>query len=489
MAINSPQEGIETPLFASNTIPLCVDLDGSLIKSDTLWEGFWAALRKHPIACLAACIAFLTSRAKFKQRISRLAVADPAHLPYRQDVLAFLRVEADAGRPLFLVTAADESVARQVAGHLKLFGRVIASDGIVNCKGRKKLEAIRQVSGEFLYLGDSTADLAVWRASAGAIVVGGTKHILRKLNQSDVRIYRLFPNRTGRARAITRAIRIHQWPKNLLVFLPVFLGHRMFDPTVWKPALLVFAVFCLTASFNYVVNDLLDLEADRLHIRKRERPFAAGDLSIAAGFWLAICLAVCGLAGGLVLPMMARFWVVAYLVSSLFYSFHLKTRLLADVVGLSGLYVVRVMAGGAATAIVISPWTLAFCLFLFYSLALVKRFGELRMLSEEYGVPARRGYRKADLPVVAALGASSGIVSVVIFALYISSPEVRGNYCSPARLWLACPVILYWFGRIWILANRGNVAEDPLVFAFKDRISYLAGVCIAAIWLAASICR
>jgi 4-hydroxybenzoate polyprenyltransferase len=482
-----PNRGEQSALPFSNTVPLCVDLDGTLIRSDTLWEGFWSALRSHPLACLWSCFSLLVSRAQFKRNIARLAIAETAHLPYREEVLAFLRSEARAGRPLILVTAADELVARRVAEHLQIFSQVVASDGTVNRIGNRKLEAIRAIAAEFLYAGDSMADLPVWKAAAGAIVVGSSRQVLRALQRNEVQVVRHFPDATRRLEAVRRALRIHQWPKNFLVFLPIFLGHRVRDLHVWTSGALAALAFCLAASFGYVVNDLLDLEADRRHLQKRTRPFACGDLPITMGFVLLASLTVASVGLCLTLPLEARLSVAAYLVFSLSYSFYLKTKLLADVVGLAILYALRVIAGGTATGIVISPWTLAFCLFLFYSLALMKRLGELRLLPDHQFAPSRRGYRKADLPVIGALGAASGILSVVVFALYINSPEVRDHYRSPTWLWLACPVILYWFGRIWILANRGDVAEDPLLFSLKDKVSYVVGACIALIWLLASV--
>jgi 4-hydroxybenzoate polyprenyltransferase/phosphoglycolate phosphatase-like HAD superfamily hydrolase len=473
----------------STGVPLYVDLDGTLIKSDTLWEGFWAALRRHPLACLWACLDLVFRRAELKQRIAQLAMADPAQLPYRMDVLAFLRREAQAGRPLILATAADESIARGVAKHLRLFAQVIASDGETNRKGVRKLEAISKVAGDFVYAGDSTADVTVWKASAGAIVVGGNRKVLRDLSRDGVRVLKYFPAGRQPLRAFMGAIRVHQWPKNLLALLPIFLGHKTLDLSVWASGVLVVLIFCLTASFGYIVNDLLDLEADRQHPTKRNRPFASGDLAIASGFLLLAGLALFDSAACLLVTRLTAFWVGVYLIFSVFYSLYLKTRLLADVVSLAVLHILRVMAGGAATGIAISHWTFAFCLFLFYSLALIKRFGELRSLPNDQRAPTRRGYQKVDLPIVATLGATSGILSVVVFALYISSPEVGNHYSSPAILWLACPLILYWFGRLWILTNRGDVAEDPLLFSLKDKVSYFAGACMALIWLAASISR
>lgn len=472
-----------------NNVSVCVDLDGSLIESDSLWEGLWLAVRIQPLEFLKASLTLGSGRAKFKRRIAELAVCSPCQLPYRNDVLSFLSAEVRAGKSLILTTAADELVAGAVARHLGLFSQVVASDGIINRKGGKKLEAINRVTRQFVYVGNSTADLPIWKASAGAVVVGSNRAVLKELRRCGVTIYRHFPTQSSLLRVMSRAIRVHQWPKNFLVLLPIFLGHRTTDATVWKFGLLILVVFCLAASATYVLNDLVDLEADWQHPRKRTRAFASGALSISTGILLFVGLGSASLALSLFfLPLAAQLSIAAYVAATLLYSFHLKTRLMADVVALALLYALRVVAGGTATSIVISPWTIAFCLFFFYSLSLTKRLGELQSLPDN-GVPARRGYRKADLTVVAALGASSGLLSVVVFAMYISSPEVKANYCSPTLLWLMCPVILYWFGRIWILANRGDVKEDPLMFALKDKISYIAGLCIVLIWLGASVCR
>ena len=477
------------PLQVESCVSLCVDLDESLCKTDTLWEGLWFAARQHPWAFLRICLSVGGNRAAFKRRVAAIAPVFPEQLPFQQDLLALLSAEAGRGRQIILATAADELIARSVARHLGLFEYVIASDGVVNCKGSAKLQAIQAIYGsaaKFLYVGDSPADLPIWKASAGAIVVGNNGTVLTGLKQNDVPIYRHFASGSSLPRTIRRAIRVHQWPKNLLVFLPILLGHRATDIGTWKSGALVFIVFCVAASVAYVLNDLMDLEADRQHSKKRTRPFASGDLSIPSGLMLLAALGLlCVGLSAFILPA-AQLWVAIYFVVTLFYSFCLKTTLIADVVGLAILYVLRVMAGGAATAIVISPWTLAFCLFFFFSLALVKRFGELRALFEHQTAPPRRAYEKADLSIVAPIGVSSGILSVVVFSLYISSPEVRVNYVSPDWLWLACPLILYWIGRLWILTNRGVIDEDPLLFSLKDNTSYITGALLIVIWIGAS---
>jgi 4-hydroxybenzoate polyprenyltransferase len=476
------------PIPIDAGIPLCVDLDGSLIHSDSLVEGLLRAFQKHPLACLKACFSLFRGRARFKRRIAELAPIDVGLLPYRSDLLALLSAETLAGRRLILATAADELVARPIAEFLGIFDRVICSDGATNCKGKEKLRAIERVTNQFLYVGDSAEDLCIWRESAGAIVAGGNRKLAESIRQSGTPIYAQFPSHTS-WRTIARAIRVHQWPKNLLVLLPIFLGHRVTDVGVWISGLLAMAAFCAAASLAYVINDLTDLEADRQHEHKKSRPFASAELSLFAGLAIMACLLAAGSTLTLYLPVAGRLWIAAYFVATLLYSLSLKTRLLTDVVALALLYSIRVMAGGAATNITISPWTLAFCLFVFYSLALGKRFGELRALPDDRSGAPRRGYQKTDLPVVATAGVASGVLSVVVFALYISSPEVKIHYAAPAWLWLACPVILHWFGRFWILANRGAVTEDPIVFTLKDGASYWAAGCIGLVWLAASVMR
>jgi 4-hydroxybenzoate polyprenyltransferase len=418
--------------------------------------------------------------------VAALALASARELPYRKDLVAFLSAEANAGRSLILATAADERVALEIARHLGIFERVIASDGVINRKGSHKLEAVKKVSGTFLYAGDSMADLPLWKESIGAIVAGDNRQVLNCLRQSGVTVYRHFPSRKPLLRSLAKAVRVHQWPKNLLVLLPIFLGHRTADVGVWKSAMLATIVFCLVASVAYVGNDLMDLEADRQHSKKCARPFASGDLSIPTALLLLMGLAAVAVGLCLLLPAAAQLWIAGYFAATLFYSIYLKTKLLADVVGLALLYAMRVVTGGAASGIVISPWTVAFCLFFFFSIALAKRFGELRALPDSREAPARRGYQKADLSIVGALGVSAGVLSVLVFSLYISSPEVRLHYPSPSFLWLACPVILYWFGRLWILANRGVITDDPLLFCFKDRLSYLSAGFVAMAWAAAS---
>lgn len=469
-------------------IPLFIDFDGTLIRSDSLVEGFLRALQRHPVACLKACFSLLHGRAQFKRRIAELAAIDVRLLPYRSNLLALLTAEASAGRRLILATAADELVARPVVEFLGIFDYVISSDGQTNCKGESKLRAIRQVSGRFLYAGDSSADHAIWKASAGAILAAGSSRVRESLRRSGVPIYAEFPARAS-WRTVVQAIRVRQWPKNLLVLLPIFLGHRVMEVEVWGRSLLAMAAFCATASLAHVINDLTDLEADRQHRVKKSRPFASGELSPIAGFAIAACLSAAGIGLALCLPASGRQWIVVYFAATLLYSFSLKTKLLADVVALALLYSIRVMAGGAATNLAISQWTLAFCLFVFYSLALGKRFGELRALPDDRNEAPRRGYQKTVLPIVAAAGVASGVLFVFVFALYICSPEVRMHYTSP----MAVAGLSRHPPLVWPLLDSGK----PRLPDRRSHSFYAEGspqllrrsLCIGLVWLAASVIR
>ena len=291
-------------------------------------------------------------------------------------------------------------------------------------------------------------------------------------------------------RAVFREIRPHQWVKNLLVFAAAFLSHRIFDSAILVRAALAMLSFCAASSAIYVINDLADLEADRKHPVKRERPFASGQLPRAWGYWLPPLLLAVALS--IALPISPGFaaWLGVYVAAAVVYSFFLKTQPLLDVICLAGLYAVRVWAGGAATGIPISPWTMAFVMFLFFSLALSKRYSELFNLTQkqERWVD-RRGYETSDMPCLQSLGTTSGLLSILVLALYIHSNEIAEVYRRPETLWLLCPLIGYWIGRLWLLTSRGQMHEDPVIYAFRDRTTYLVGAAVVAIIIIATVAR
>lgn len=464
--------------------PLCVDLDGTLIASDLLWESFLVLLKQQPWCLLFIPFWLLRGRAALKQEIARRVVLDPAALPYREDVLALLRAAHDEGRELILATAADRSLAESVAKHLGIFSSVLASDGRTNLRGTAKLAAIQPFSSGrgFDYVGDSAADLTVFEAASESILVWPSAAV-RRAAESRANVTQIFAGSSATLHDIFRVLRVHQWAKNALLFVPLLLSHRVYEPSRLFSTCLAFVSFCLTASSVYLLNDLLDLGSDRRHRTKRDRPFASGRLPLSLGLALAPALLLTGLGVALFVPNPQFAGAVAlYFAASTAYSFHLKRRVLVDVFTLAGLYTLRVLAGGFASETPVSPWLLAFSVFLFLSLAFVKRYSELMTLNEEAGTIATgRGYSVPDLELLRTIGPASGYLSALVLALYVNSDQVQPLYKHPHLIWLICPLFLYWVTRIWLRAHRGEIHEDPLVATFRDRISYVVGILIAVV--------
>ncbi len=466
--------------------PLCVDLDGTLVTTDLLWESFILTLRRQPLTVLQLPLWLLRGKAYLKRRLCAVAVPDARTLPYREDVLALLRAQQAAGRPLVLATAADRSIADAVAAHLGCFSAVLASDGQRNLAGAAKLAAVRQHCGAdaFDYIGNSAADLPLWAAAQESILVEPpAARVERATRPGTVRHILRSPRRP--LATLVRALRMHQWAKNGLLFLPLVLSHQLFDLALFGRAVAAFVAFSLCASAVYIMNDLLDLEADRAHPHKRLRPFAAGALQIPTGLALLPVLLGLGLGTSLaLLPPEFTLTLVGYLLLTSAYSLYLKAKLLLDVFLLAGLYTLRVLAGGVATGIAISPWLAAFSMFFFTSLAFLKRYSELRLLQEQQVRRSRRrDYSVADMDLLRSAGTASAYAAVLVLALYTNSPEVLELYARPQALWLILPIVLYWTTRIWFLADRGRVPDDPIVFTARDRMSYISAAVIGVLML------
>ena len=470
-------------------VPLCVDGDGTLIRSDVLVESAIELLKRNPLYLFAFPVWLARGRAHLKRQIARRVAIDSALLPYNEQLLELLSTEKKRGRRLVLATAADELIARAIATHIGLFEEVIASDGDTNLSGHKKRDALvtRFGSGGFDYAGNSYADVEIWRAARRAIVVNPEPGLTRTLGKAAN--VELVLNDAGGWREYLRAMRPHQWLKNLLVFLPLATAHELDSIPHLLSAALAFVAFGLCASSVYLLNDLVDLPSDRQHPRKRQRPFAAGTASVKAGVALAPALLVGGIGVSLLLPWQFVAVLAAYYASTLAYSFWLKQKVLVDVFLLAGLYTLRVIAGGAAVAITPSFWLLAFSMFLFLSLAMLKRYTELRSLQERNETRVGgRGYEQVDLATIAGLGHTSGYMSVLVLALYINSDAVLLLYRVPEIIWLLCPLVLYWVSRMWQRAGRGEMHDDPIVFAIKDHISrYVVGagavILLSAAWI------
>jgi len=470
-------------------LPLCVDLDGTLVATDTLWESALALLRTQPLYALLLPVWLASGRATLKRSLAQAAPIDVAALPYRAEVLAYIAEARMAGRQVVLVTASTRGIAERVAAHTAVFDDVMASDA-ENLKGARKRDALVARFGErgFEYLGDSRADLAVWDGAGAGSLVGGSPALAAGL-AARTTLARAITARAGDLTDWLRALRLRQWLKNLLLFLPLLASHRFGDVATALAALVGFFAFGLTASAVYLANDLFDLPSDRAHPSKRERPFAAGVLSIPAGL-AAIPLAL-GAAGALasLLPVAFSAGLAFYLLANVLYTLWLKRVVLADVAVLGGMYALRVVVGGLATRIPVSTWLIAFSLFFFLSLAFLKRFAELRRLRDE-GASATpgRGYLPSDAPVLLALGPACAVVSALVLGLYVEGDAVATLYRVPDVLWALIPLLVFWAGRIWLLAQRGELDEDPILFTTRDRGSYLvAGLALAVFALAGPI--
>ena len=464
---------------------LVVDLDGTLTRTDLLYETFWGALSARWTNVLPVVRAASAGRAGLKRRLTALGTVDPASLPLNEAVLDYVRRWRDAGGRTPLVSASDQSVVTAVADHVGLFDEAHGSDGTINLKGVRKAAFVedRFGRGGFTYLGDAAADLAVWERAGRAVTVDLAPSLRAKVDALSVEAEHL-TTRGGRGRPLAKALRPHQWLKNVLVFLPMLAGHQ-FDLATVGQALLAFVAFSVTASSVYLLNDLLDLASDRAHPRKRARPFASGTLPLAWGTVLAPGLLVLGLVLALLLgPAFVGVMVLYYVVTTA-YSFNLKRRLVVDICTLAVLYTLRIVAGGVATGVPLSVWLLAFSIFFFFSLAAMKRQAELVSGAAAGEIKAHgRGYQVDDLPFVANMAVSAGYVSVLVFALYLNSEAVQELYGNPAALWGICLILLYWLSRMVMITHRGWMHDDPVVFAARDRISIACACVIGALALA-----
>lgn len=467
-----------TSTDAQQAPPLCVDLDGTLVKSDTLWDGFCRLARNHPLELRHLPEWLALGRAGFKAQVARRAALDPARLPYNTAVLRFLQAQHRDGRPIFLTTGADSSVAERVAAHLRLFQGTLASDGKTNLTSGEKLRTLQASFPVFDYIGNSRADLPLLAHARHAMLANPTLGLRLSMVSKSLPIAHVFLDRRSSIRTLFKATRIHQWAKNILLLVPLALSHRL-DAQSIATAFAAFFCFCFMASANYLVNDLLDIESDRHHPSKRLRPFAAGDLPVTVGIAAVLLLAAASLALLPLLPLAFAFWLGVYIVGTLSYSLYLKRFPLVDVLLLSGLYTLRLLAGGAATGTPISHWLGGFSTFLFLSLAMVKRFSELENLRER-GVTAThgRGYLVSDMEQIRAFGTSSATAAVVVFMLYIGGFNVSVLYNHPSRLWFIVPLLIYWLYRVWLLATRGELDDDPVVFAMRDPVSLAIGAAV-----------
>jgi 4-hydroxybenzoate polyprenyltransferase/phosphoserine phosphatase len=473
--------------IGSQDFPLVVDLDGTLIQTDLLIESFFAHLGSDPGRIFTLAAAAFTGKSRVKADIAQVTSLDVAQLPYDQRILSLINEARSHGRLVYLASASNERYVREVAAHLGLFDGWFGSTESENLSSEVKARRLVEAFGEkrFDYVGDSEADLAVWATANKCIGVDLSTSLGAALKKIDPEAVLLQPSGNG-WRNWLKLLRVHQWSKNALVFVAPLSAH-LSDLRLLALAPVAFCAFSFAAASIYIVNDLVDIQADRKHRTKRLRPLAAGTVPPAQAMLASALLLAASL--GVSLFISWRFILVLglYLVLTTAYTFYLKTKMILDVIVLASLYTLRVIGGAVAVSTTLpSEWLLAFSMFFFTSLALIKRYVDLAVrLDGGLPDPTNRNYRKSDLGIVGALAAASGLNAVTIFALYISSETVHRLYRHPHALWLVCPVLMYWIARALILADRRLMNDDPIIFALKDRNSLFALGLIGLIMIAA----
>jgi len=479
---------IATPVInsASKSRPLVVDLDGTLVRSDLLIETAFSEVARDPSSLFALCTALMRGKAALKHRLAKSAAFDPSTLPYDETVLNRIRKAKDEGRPVYLASASNQRFVEAVADHVGLFSGWFASDEIDNLASDTKAKRLVKEFGErgYDYIGNDAADLPVWAKAAQSISIRAPAGVMRRLAQRQIE-FECLPAERPTWRTWAKLFRVHQYAKNALLFVSLFLAHQFSLDLITK-AFLAAVAFSFCASSVYVLNDLADLQADRQHPTKQLRPLANGAIPLLDGVIAVPILFVTSVLVAALVSLPFLEILLGYFTLTTAYSFVLKRKMLIDVVVLATLYVVRILAGAVAINNSISEWLLAFSMFIFMSLALIKRYVELAVrIDTGLASPANRNYKLGDLDVVAALAAAAGFNAVTVFALYVSSDAVHMLYRRPQLLWLICPVLLYWISRALMMANRRHMEDDPIQFALRDKNSIVAGGLIALVVIAA----
>ncbi|WP_341317440.1 UbiA family prenyltransferase [Paraburkholderia sp. IMGN_8] len=470
----------------TNDLPLVVDLDGTLTLTDTLTESVIQLVKRNPSNIIRLPMWLLQGRSAIKHKIAARSNFSAEYLPYREALIDFLTVEKIRGRRIILATAAHGSIASSVSAHLGLFDEVLATKGDINLKGSAKLEKVREcVGGPFVYVGDSYADLPVWLGSQAAILAGVSPR-LAALVREHVPIEREFTNRKIGLHVWLKALRVHQWLKNLLLFVPLLTAFSFFDTDKLVTLAMAFISMSLGASATYIANDIWDLESDRRHPRKQYRPFASGTLTISSGLLSIVALLIASVALAFSVSVEFAAMLVLYLVLTTVYSWFLKSRVMIDVITLSLLYTLRILAGSVAVQINTSRWLLAFSVLTFLNLALVKRCSELVSLRASGDTATvGRDYHVADLEVLWPLGIGASLAAVVVFGLFINAPDTAVRYALPDLLWLVALGLISLFARLWIKTVRGAMDDDPVVYLIEDHGSLLTILIMVAIMMTA----
>ena len=473
---------IDNETLGNTILPLCIDLDGTLIQTDSLWESCLRLISQQPFMFFLLPMWLFLGKAGFKQKIASHVELDPSSLPYNTNLLKYLTQQRLRQRHIVLVTAANKKIAESISHHLNIFDEIIASDETNNLSGKNKANVLIEKFGEkgFIYAGNADIDLDVWQHSASAIVVNASDKLVKKAKEITTIEEIIHVKEPLSFKIILKAIRVHQWSKNLLIFGALILSHSWFNTTAIQSAIFAFFSFSFAASSIYLINDLIDLESDRKHKTKRYRPLAAGTLPIQTAIILIPFLLLSSFLFATQASSAFTQILVVYLFLTTAYSLFLKPIALLDVITLTSLYTLRIIAGALAIHVPLSYWLLAFSMFIFLSLALIKRFSELKNLAQQgETISISRGYHTDDLPAVSLFGISSGYISVLVLVFYTHDLQADTLYSNPDWLWFVAVAVLYWISRMWLLTFRGQMNEDPVLFAIRDRNSYIVSFIIA----------
>ena len=468
---------------------IAVDLDGTLTLTDTLHESVLILVRNKPYFLFLFPFWLFKGIAYLKQKVAENSELDVTTLPYNQPLIDWLKEEKQHGGKIVLCTAANKKIAKAVVSNFDLFDSVIASDAKTNLKSARKRDALQERYGNkgYDYAGNNSDDLEVWAGASNAIVVNASESVINKAS-TLTSVRQVFRSEPAGFATWIKALRIHQWLKNLLIFVPLLAAHQIGNTQSFGLLVIAFLSFSLCASSVYITNDLLDLESDRSHPRKRFRPFASAKLSVFHGVIAAPLLIAASFLLGILVGLDFLIVLLVYLFLTVTYSFGLKRLVLVDCLTLATLYTMRIIAGAAAVSVSLSFWLLAFSIFIFLSLALVKRYAELLVQSSEGKNSAHgRGYLVTDAPLLQSLGVSSGYISTLVIALYLRSENVMSLYAQPLAIWLLIPILLFWVSWVWLKSSRGEMHDDPIVFAAKDKTSLSVAVVTAFVFLYAAI--
>jgi 4-hydroxybenzoate polyprenyltransferase len=470
------------------SIPLVVDLDSVLIRSNLFVEAAFVHLGNNLSRFGKFARALLEGKAALKSHIAATTPREVSELAYNNEVLSFIRAAVTAGTPVYLISANNERYVRAVAQHLGLFTGWFASNESENLSRAAKVRRLTHAFGEagFDYVASTEANDPAWLAARKRLAARASTTNYARVEKFDGEVATFEVSaQVESARVWFRVVRIHQWAKNALVFVPLVTAQR-FDLSALGGSIFAFLAFSLAASGIYIINDLVDIDTDRKHPTKKDRPLAAGTVPTISALTAAPILILAALIIAIFVTIQFAEILVCYVLLTSAYSLVLKRKMLVDVIALATLYTMRVVGGAAAIAVPLSEWLLGFSMFIFTAMALIKRYVELAVrLDADLPDPTNRDYLKSDLNIVAALAAASAFNAVTVFALYISSDTVHHLYRRPGALWLICPILMYWLGRALMMAHRRKLDDDPILFALKDRDSLIAFGLIVAILICA----